>query len=140
MGGKARLTAGMPRMLGRHDGAEGARYRRAWKALVTEYGQPVRGSLLALEMGRVAVAYSNLLAASEALAVARRDRATGKGRRPSVARIEKLSRRHGLANKTYSEALDKLGEMVARHRSEPTADDLVRQLIADSQHEQAGDG
>jgi hypothetical protein len=130
----------MPRMLGRHDGAEGARYRRAWKALVAEYGQPVRGSLLALEMGRVAVTYSNLLAASEALAVARRARATGRGRRPSPAKIERLSRRHGLADRSYSEALEKLGEMAARHRPERTADDMLRELIENSQREQAGDG
>lgn len=117
-------------MLGRHDGAEGARFRRAWRALVAEYGQPARGSLLALEMGRVAVAYSNLLAASEALATVRRARATGRGRRPSERSVERCARRQGLADASYSQAIDKLGLMVAAVRAAHPRDPLDGMLEA----------
>jgi hypothetical protein len=113
-------------MLGRHDGAEGAVYRRAWHAVTGEYGQPARNSLLALEMGRVALAYANLIAATEALSAARRMRATGKGRRPAPRAIERLSRRCGLADRTYAEARGKLEEMLATRR--PVADPLTAML------------
>ncbi len=127
MGGRRRLTAGQPRMLGRHDAAEGARFRRAWRALIGEFGQPEPDSLLALEMGRTAVAHANLVAATEALSLARRTRATGKGRRPGGKAIERLNRRVGLCDRSYREALDHLRVMVAKNGHPPTMAEAIRQ-------------
>jgi hypothetical protein len=113
MGGRRRLRAGAPRLLGRHDGARGRAYRRAFNALAAEFDL---GSALArLEAGRVAVAWCNLEAATEALEAARQSRESGKGRRPSPREIERLARRQGLANADYSQALVQLRELVERN-------------------------
>ena len=111
MGGRGRLRAGAPRLLGRHDGTRGRAYRRAYNALAAEFDL---GSALArLEAGRTAVAWTNLEAATESLEAARRAREEGRGRRPSPRAIERLARRQGLANADYSQALNQLRELVA---------------------------
>jgi hypothetical protein len=102
MGGRRRLRAGAPRLLGRHDGARGRAYRRAFNALAVEF--PLESPLARLEAGRVAVAWCNLEAATEALEAARQSRESGRGRRPSPRAIERLARRQGLANADYSHA------------------------------------
>jgi hypothetical protein len=127
MGGRRRLSAAQPRMLGHHDGPEGAAFRRAWRALVGEFGPPPVGSLLAMEMGRVAVAHVNLVAATEALSSARRTRAIGRGRRPSPRHIERLNRRVGLCDGSYQMALDRLRELVAHHRDGHSSLEHLRQ-------------
>jgi hypothetical protein len=124
VGGRRRLRAGAPRLLGRHDGVDGRAYRRAWAALVAEYGQPAPGSLVRLEMGRAAVAWVNLQASTHALAAARRRR-----RRPSARDLERLRRRHGLDDLTYSGALGRLREQ-ARPRPR-TADEIFAELDAE---------
>jgi hypothetical protein len=126
MGGRGRLTAGQPRALGRHDGLEGAVFRRAWASLVGEFGQPEPRSLLRLEMARAAVACVNFEVATRALVDARRAREKGRGRRPSPRAIERLCRRQGLADGSYSQALDKLRELVAGRNAQPASiSDLV---------------
>lgn len=56
MGGRRRLKAGAPRLLGRHDGTAGRAFRRAYDALAVELG-PFTSPLLRLEAGRVAAAW-----------------------------------------------------------------------------------
>jgi hypothetical protein len=126
MGGRRALQAGAPRLLGRHDGLAGRAYRRAFAALDAEWG-PFTSPLLRLEAGRVAAAWVNLEAATRALATARRDRERGKGRRPSLIQIERLSRRQGLADASYSQALDKLRALIADRR--PTRPTTAADLL-----------
>lgn len=133
MGGRRRLKADAPRMLGKHDGADGRAYRRAWTALVGDFGQPARGSLLRLEMGRVATAWALLEAATRRLADARRLRDEGKGRRPSSRDVERAARRQGLADASYSQALEKLRELASERGNgagDPLAD--VRRAVAEA--------
>jgi hypothetical protein len=110
---KRQLRSGAPRLLGDHSGPRGYSYRRCWLALAREF--PLDTPLLKLEAGRVAACWVNLEAASYALEEARVQRETGKGRRPSVHMIERLSRRQGLADQSYSQALAALRELVERH-------------------------
>ena len=111
MGGRSPLSAGQPRVLGRHDGWQGAIFRRAWRALVAEFGLPPSGSLLHLEMGRVAGLYVTQEAATRRLADARRARATGRGRRPSESEILRLETRVGLTDVSFVAGLDRLREL-----------------------------
>jgi hypothetical protein len=114
-------------MLGKHHGADGRAYRRAWEALCLEFGHPEPKSLTRLEMGRVCVCWTALEAATESLANARQARAEGKGRRPSDRDIERLARRQGLADSSYAAALDKLREMVGPRPPATLAAELKRQ-------------
>lgn len=127
MGGRRRLKGDAPRLLGRHDGPAGRAYRRAYDALAQEFG-PFPSPLLRFEAGRVAVAMLNLEYASTALAAARRLRERGKGRRPSPREIERLSRRQGLADASYSAALARLRELAGRdgHGVQPDLEALLR--------------
>ncbi len=127
MAGRRRLKCGAPRLLGYHGGAPGRAYGRAYKALAAEYGPFERGTLLALEAGRVAAAWVNLEAATVALTEARRSRVTGKGRRPNERAIERLARRQGLADQSYSQALDRLREMATATKK---GADLAKALAA----------
>jgi hypothetical protein len=114
------LKGGAPRLLDNHGGATGKSYRRCFDALVAEYG-PL-SDLGRLEAGRVAAAWVELEAAGRALTAARRARITGKGRRPSESLIMRFSKRRGLADSTYSQALDKLKELTAATRKrQPTS-------------------
>jgi hypothetical protein len=123
VGGRGRLGGGAPRLLGRHDGARGRAYRRAFNALVAEFD--VTSPLAKLEAGRTALAWTNLEAATESLEAARRAREEGRGRRPSPRTIERLARRQGLANADYAQALAALRELVGAHRQPATIADLV---------------
>ena len=124
MGGRRPLKASAPRLLSRHDGAEGREYRRAYDALAEEFD--LRTPLLRLEAGRVAVAWCQLVATTKALSVAQRERRVGRGRRPGGREIERLARRQGLADGSYSQALDKLRGL-ASTRKLPTLADAIRQ-------------
>lgn len=120
MGGRRRLQAGAPRFLGRHDGLPGRRYRQCYTALEEQFG-PFASALLRFEAGRTAVAMLNLHTATEALAGARRARERGKGRRPGSRDVERLSRRHGLADATYTAAVARLEGLVhANGHRQPT--------------------
>ena len=125
--GRRRLSAGQPRLLGRHHGAQGASFRRAWTALTSEFGRPADRSLFALEMGRVALAWVQVEASARALTDARTARERGQGRRPSAREIERLSRRAGLADGTYQQALAHLREIApARPPGQSLADHLAQ--------------
>jgi hypothetical protein len=113
-------------MLRTHDGELGRAYRRAWDALVNEFGPPAPRSLIRLEMGRVAVLWLAVEDATHALAKAQRSRDAGRGRRPGSRELERLNRRLGLADGSYSQALDKLRALIAGHR--PPGDPLTTLL------------
>jgi hypothetical protein len=90
--------------------------------------------LTRLEAGRVAVAWVNFAAATRALTAARREREQGKGRRPSAQTIERLSRRQGLADASYSQALGKLRELALPRLATPDLQAYLAERYA------AGDG
>jgi hypothetical protein len=113
MAHRHRLKGGLPRALGRHDGAQGRAYRRFYAALAQEFGPFASESFLALAAGRVARLWLELDAAALALAEARRARQTGKGRRPSETRVERLANRHRVADSAYAAALTELRELAA---------------------------
>jgi hypothetical protein len=73
MGGKRRLRAGAPRLLGNHNGARGKAFRKMYNALAREF--PLDTPLLKLEAGRAAVAWANL----ECSAQSRMGREEGRG-------------------------------------------------------------
>jgi hypothetical protein len=113
MGGRRPLKGGAPRVLGAHDGIEGRAYRRAYSALEGEFGP--FSALGRLEAGRVAALHVQLQAATAAFMQAQRARRLGRGRRPNVQAIERLARRQGLADQSYSQALGQLRELVERN-------------------------
>lgn len=115
MGGRSRLPGGLPRLLADHNTVEGRHYRRAYGALETEYG-PFRTDVVRFAAGRVALLEVTLTASSRALDAARRQRATGKGRRPSERQLERLARRVGLDDGSYQGALDRLREMAGARK------------------------
>jgi hypothetical protein len=121
-GGRRGLTRGKPRLLGKHDGWQGREYARGYADLEAELGAFT--GLRRFEAGRVAAARVNLVAAQRALAEARRTHERGRGRRPGARELEKLARRVGLADGTYSQALDRLRELVGP-RTTPSLRDLV---------------
>ncbi len=123
MGGRRRLKAHAPRLLGRHDGQDGRAYRRAYDSLEADLG-PFTSRLTRFEAGRVAVTMLNLEIATRALAAARRARESGRGRRPGPRDLERLARRQGLADQSYTQALDKLRELARGngHGRDPLAD------------------
>src|SRR5215831_9356357 len=132
MGGRRALKAGLPRMLGRHDGREGRMYRRVYDALAAEYA--FSNSLLQFEAGRVAALAVQLVAANRALVAARRERRLGKGRRPGNREIECLARRAGLADGSYSAALDKFRALAAERPRDVAA------RLADARQQSASTG
>jgi len=113
MGGRRLLKGGAPRLLGRHDGLEGWAYRRAFDALAEAFDLPT--PLLRFEAGRVAALRVQLEAATQALTAAQRARRIGRGRRPNAQAIERLARRQGLADGSYSQGLEKLRELAGRN-------------------------
>jgi hypothetical protein len=119
MGGRRRLRAGAPRLLGLHGGVRGRWYRECWAALLTEYG-PLDG-LPRLEAGRVCVEWVQLRTATAALEDARRRAVEGRGRRPGPRELERLARRAGLADASYGQGLDKLAALCAARKQRPVS-------------------
>ena len=113
-GPRGALVGGAPRLLGRHDGREGAAYHRAYVALQADLGP--FSPLSRLEAGRVAVAWVQLEATTRALVDAQRLRRLGRGRRPSAAAVERLARRQGLADNSYAQALERLRQLTSTKR------------------------
>lgn len=112
MGGRRYLKNGAPRLLGNHGGMEGAAYRRAYADLAEEFD--LSSAFLRFEAGRVAALRVQLEAGTKALAAAQRSRRLGKGRRPNAQQIERLSRRAGLADGSYAQALARLEHLAPR--------------------------
>jgi hypothetical protein len=123
MSGRKHLKGGAPRIMGRHNGRRGRMYRQAYSVLLTEFD--LTSPLAQLEAGRVAVCWVNLQTSTESLELARRAREVGRGRRPSLHTLERLARRQGLADTSYSQALNQLRELVGAHRQPATIADLV---------------
>ena len=120
MGGRAPLRAGAPRLLSSHGGIGGRAYRRAWAAILAETGPLTDAPLLRLMAGRVAVLWCSFEAATRAMSVAQEQRETGRGRRPTMAALDRLEHRLQVASREYGEALDKLmgSEAVAKLKQE----------------------
>jgi len=98
-------------MLVHHHGFAGKAFSRCYVALLEEYPQIQTSKLARLETSRVALAWVNLQLSTHALDEARWKRAHGRGQRPSTRDLERCARRQGLADGSYSQALDSL-----RHR------------------------
>jgi len=120
--GRRGLRGGAVRLLGAHSGVHGRWYRECWDALIAEYGQLT--GLARLECGRVCLAWVQLRATTLALVDGQRARQRRAGKPPSVQQIERLARRQGLADATYSQALDKLRDL-----AHPRKSDLARDLM-----------
>jgi hypothetical protein len=131
MGGRRRLKGGAERLLGDHSGLSGRAFRRVYDALAEEYD--LSGRLAQLEASRVALAWVNLEAASMALEAVRRARETGRGRRPSTRDLERASRRQGLADTSYAQALDRLRALAGPRK--PL--DLAQALAAQAREHEA---
>ena len=131
MGKGRRLLGALPRLLASHRSPEGAQYRRAYKALEAEHG-PFASEILRFAAGRVALAEVNLTASSRALDAARRQRAGGKGRRPSERWLERLARRVGLDDGTYQAALDRLRELAGPRKPLSLAQELAQRRAGGS--------
>jgi hypothetical protein len=122
MAGRHPLKGGAIRLLGSHAGPDGWSFRRAFDALTARYG-PL-DALGRLEASRAAAAWVAYEAATKALAVARRRREHGKGRRPDVTAIERLSRRAGLQEAGYAAAAARVESLALGRRPM----DLARRL------------
>ena len=122
--GRRRLGGHAVRMLGSHAGIDGKAFRRGYNALCDEFGAPPSHGILRLEMSRAAVAWTTLEAAQRRLAEARRRRETLKTHRPSESMILRLEKRAGLADESYSRAVDRVRELAGARRS-ATPDELL---------------
>ena len=105
MAGKRRLTAGLPRLFGRMNTAQGRAFGRAGAALARRLGIPATDTDLMLWVGLVARTQIELEAVSRDLAEARERRERGRGRRPGEGRIERLSTRFSSLSRDYTERL-----------------------------------
>jgi hypothetical protein len=114
MASRRALKNGAPRLLAHHGGAEGSVYRRVFDALAAEFGPFT--ALGCLEAGRTAAAYLQLQTTTRALVAAQRKRRLGRGRTLNVQQLERLARRAGLADQSYSQALDRLRELAGKRK------------------------
>lgn len=129
MGGRRPLAGHIPRFLGAHNGWEGRAYRRSYVALERDLGP--FSAMQALEAARVAALRVQIEVAMATLVDAQRSRRAGRGRRPNHGQIERLARRAGLADQSYSQALDKLRDLTAPAKArKATPADLVARLRA----------
>jgi len=105
-GGLRALANGAPRLLGRHDAAEGRCYSRHYAALLQRLGP--FDALTSSFAGAVAALHVTFAADTAALNLALEARRRGQGRRPSAAAIARLEKRQGLAWQSYDSALKRL--------------------------------
>lgn len=103
----------MPRLFGSYREREGVAHRRHFAVIEADLG-PLTG-LARSEAWRTAALAVEADLATMALADARRRRRLGKGRVPSAREVERRARRAGLANVSYSQALDRLRELAAKN-------------------------
>jgi hypothetical protein len=111
MGGRRRLRGGFVRFLPDHRAPEGVAFRRYLNAAL-EIVSPLNGSesvKAAIRAYAIAGVVYDRAAAAWAAVVRQRD--TGRGRRPSEARVERFARRLGLADGTLSAAMGRLEEL-----------------------------
>jgi len=112
-GGQRKLKSGAPRIWRRHDGARGVAYNRAWLALVTEYGKPPVGSLLALDMARLAAALVHQGQTVRDLEASRRAVERG-GRGRGRADLRRLELRHQRADQALTAARETLDRVTGK--------------------------
>jgi hypothetical protein len=124
--GRRRLRANLPRAFRSHAGAIGRLYRDRFEALEESMG-PFVSRLERQEARRTASLGTLLDLATETLMTAQQARKSGKGRRPSVREVERLSRRQGLQDTSYAAALDRLRELCG---AKPRVPDLEAYLAA----------
>ena len=125
MGGKRGLKHGAPRLLGYHGGREGKAYCQHYADLETQYG-PFNTNHQRFEAGRVVIAMLQLTYATVSLTAAQKKRARGRGRRPNERQVERLARRHGLADGTYHSCIRRLEELTAKKlKTNPTPEELI---------------
>lgn len=98
-----RLRSGAPRMLGHHGGRRGRWFDEHYRNLIGRFGS--LDGVLRDYAGGLATLWIAWREATEALVVAQEARRKGKGRRPSVAQIERLKNRQGKAWDAYDSAL-----------------------------------
>jgi hypothetical protein len=116
VGGKHRLGAGLRRLYPDHRAVRGP--SEAFSALEVDLGP--FSPLARREAWRCAALGVECEAAMMALAAARHDRRTGRGRKPNAREVERLARRAGLANLSYTQAVDRLRALAAQQRRAPT--------------------
>lgn len=140
MSGRRPLKGGAPRLLSNHNLVAGRWYRECWDALDAELG-PFTG-LLRLEAGRVCVAWTQFRAATLALEAIKASRAHGRGRRPNDRQVERAARRQGLADGSYSQALERLRAQAGRRGrgAEASVDALLAQVDRAAREEAGRDG
>jgi hypothetical protein len=132
-GGKRRLRAVPARIFPDHRGTDAVVHRRFYAALAEDL--PLPTPLLRSEGSRVALLHVLAVNAARALVVAQAASTRGRGRRPSPQAIERLARRAGLADGSYSVALDKLRALaLAQPRVPATPEELMAALV---DHEQS---
>lgn len=123
-----RLRSGAPRLLGHHGGRRGRWFDEHYRDLARRYAP--FDPMLRNYAGSLAALWVAWRESTEAVIAAQEVRQEGKGRRPSVAQIERLKRRQGLAWISYDGALKRFGELVSRNddgKGLDLAADLARQ-------------
>jgi hypothetical protein len=139
MGAPPPPTAAAKRSLGNAAGLRDRReYRKCWRALVREYGPPHPKSVVRLAMMRVCARWVAVVAAERMAAEARAKREEGKGRRPSRSLIIQLSKRAGLEDGSYAEALTQLRTLVGKN-GHATPDQLLDRVHDAMKAERHGD-
>ena len=123
------LRGGLPRVLANHNTVDGRLLRRSFQSLERTFG-PFTSEFIRFQAARVALLEVSLRASSRALDAARRHRSRGKGRRPSVATVEKLSRRVGLDDASYQTALDKFRSLLKEQAAEAVKAASPGELLA----------
>jgi hypothetical protein len=111
--GRRSLRYGAPRQFGDHAGYSSRWYSEHFKALKTRLG-PFDGISLQYA-GATAVLWVTFKHDTRALEEAQRQRAKGKGRRPSASAIARLEKRQGLAWQSYDSALRRLEELTRKN-------------------------
>jgi len=114
MTGNPTLRRLMRAWFGDGRGTNAVAFRRDYQALARRVG-PFDESLVRFAAGVVILAIEFETVTAE-LRTAQAKRATGKGRKPSTARITSLRKRHGLAWASYDSALRRLQELTRAPR------------------------
>lgn len=115
--GRHRLSAGAVRMFSGHTGPRARVWRGCYAALAKEFGEPPPGSLLAIDMSRVAACWVEVVEATSALEEARRKQSAG-GRGHNRVEVGRLEARRLKADRAYGEARAQLEQVGARARHE----------------------
>jgi hypothetical protein len=124
------LRDGVPRILGNHHGRLGRSYRKAYLALAERFG-PLPDQVAKMECSRAAAAWVEYEASLQALTAARIKLNGAKGRYAkswSPQAVQRLSKRVGLNDSTYSAAVRRLEELTARTREHAGPRDLSHLL------------